>query len=62
MLRILALFVLTALTEILGCSRPSLVPRQPRPAWLLLPAALSLTLSAWLLSLHPTAPGRVHAA
>jgi drug/metabolite transporter superfamily protein YnfA len=32
------------------------------PAWLLLPAAVSLALFAWLLSLHPTAAGRVYAA
>lgn len=29
---------------------------------LLIPAALSLALFAWLLSLHPTAAGRVYAA
>ena len=32
------------------------------PCLLLLPAALSLALFAWLLSLHPTAAGRVYAA
>ena len=31
-------------------------------AWLLLPAAVSLALFAWLLTLHPTATGRVYAA
>lgn len=31
-------------------------------AWVLLPAALSLALFTWLLSLHFTAAGRVHAA
>ena len=30
--------------------------------WLLVPAACSLALFAWLLSLHPTAAGRVYAA
>ena len=30
--------------------------------WLLLPAALSLALFAWLLTLHPAAAGRVYAA
>jgi len=30
--------------------------------WLLLPAALSLALFAWLLTLHPAASGRVYAA
>ena len=36
--------------------------RQGKSAWLLLPAAVSLALFAWLLSLHPTAAGRVYAA
>ena len=31
-------------------------------AWLLLPAAASLALFAWLLTLHPEASGRVYAA
>ena len=31
-------------------------------AWLLVPAAASLALFAWLLSLHETAAGRVYAA
>ena len=30
--------------------------------WLLLPAALSLGLFVWLLTLHPAASGRVYAA
>ena len=30
--------------------------------WLLIPAALSLALFAWLLTLHPTAAGRTYAA
>jgi drug/metabolite transporter superfamily protein YnfA len=34
-------------------------PNQP---WLLLPAALSLAIFAWLLTLHPAAAGRVYAA
>jgi small multidrug resistance family-3 protein len=62
MLRILALFVLTALAEILGCYLPYRVLREQRPAWLLLPAALSLALFAWLLTLHPTAAGRLDTA
>lgn len=36
--------------------------RQGKSAWLLLPGALSLALFAWLLTLHPTAAGRVYAA
>lgn len=56
------LFVVTALAEILGCYLVSLWLRQGRSAWLVLPAALSLAVFAWLLSLHPTAAGRVYAA
>ena len=36
--------------------------KEGKSAWLLLPAAASLALFAWLLSLHPTAAGRVYAA
>ena len=35
---------------------------QSHSAWLLLPAAASLALFAWLLTLHPEASGRVYAA
>jgi small multidrug resistance family-3 protein len=56
------LFVLTAVAEILGCYLAYLWLRQERPAWLLLPAASSLALFAWLLSLHPGAAGRTYAA
>ena len=62
LLRTFALFVLTALAEIVGCYLPYLWLNQDRTAWLLLPAAVSLALFAWLLSLHPTAAGRVYAA
>lgn len=34
----------------------------PRSIWLLLPAAASLSVFAYLLTLHPTAAGRVYAA
>lgn len=57
-----ALFIVTACAEILGCYLPYLWLRQGRSAWLLVPAALSLAAFAWLLSLHPTAAGRVYAA
>ena len=60
--RLLALFVATALAEIIGCYLPWLVLRQGKPAWLLLPAALSLAAFVWLLTLHPQAAGRVYAA
>lgn len=55
------LFLLTAVAEILGCYLTELVVKHQRPLWLLLPAALSLALFAWLLTLHPTASGRVYA-
>ena len=62
MINTLGLFVVTALAEILGCYLPYLWLREGKSAWLLVPAALSLALFAWLLSLHPTAAGRVYAA
>ena len=58
----LALFLLTALAEIVGCYLPWLWLRKGGSIWLLLPAAASLALFAWLLTLHPTASGRVYAA
>ncbi|SEG72541.1 YnfA family protein [Marinobacterium lutimaris] len=61
-LKTVALFIVTALAEILGCYLPYLWLREGKPVWLLLPAALSLALFAWLLTLHPTAAGRVYAA
>jgi small multidrug resistance family-3 protein len=56
------LFVATAVAEIVGCYLPYLWLRKGGSAWLLLPAAFSLALFAWLLTLHPTASGRVYAA
>jgi len=61
-LKTFGLFALTALAEIVGCYLPYLWLKQDRSAWLLVPAAASLALFAWLLSLHPTAAGRVYAA
>jgi small multidrug resistance family-3 protein len=57
-----ALFVLTALAEIVGCYLPWLVLKQGRTAWLLVPAGVSLAVFAWLLTLHPSAAGRTYAA
>lgn len=62
LLRLVGLFALTALAEILGCYLPWLVLKQGKSALLLVPAALSLALFAWLLTLHPTAAGRTYAA
>ena len=56
------LFFATAVAEILGCFLPYLWLRKDGSVWLLLPAALSLLLFVWLLSLHPAASGRVYAA
>lgn len=56
------LFVATALAEITGCYLPYLWLKQGRSILLLIPAALSLMLFAWLLTLHETAAGRVYAA
>jgi len=61
-IKTLALFLLTALAEIIGCYLPYRWLRKDGTAWLLAPAVLSLALFAWLLSLHPTASGRVYAA
>lgn len=62
LLQTLGLFVVTAVAEILGCYLPYLWLKKDASAWLLLPAAASLALFAWLLTLHPTAAGRVYAA
>jgi small multidrug resistance family-3 protein len=62
LLRIAGLFAVTALAEIVGCYLPWLVLKQGRSVWLLIPAAASLALFAWLLTLHPSAAGRTYAA
>ncbi|CAJ0787721.1 hypothetical protein LMG19083_01620 [Ralstonia psammae] len=62
LVRLASLFALTAVAEIVGCYLPWLVLRQGKPLWLLVPAAASLALFAWLLTLHPTAAGRTYAA
>ncbi len=62
MLKTFSLFALTAVAEIVGCYLPWLWLKQGGSVWLLLPAAFSLALFAWLLTLHPTDAGRVYAA
>lgn len=62
MLKIFLLFVVTALAEIIGCFLPYLWLRKGGSILLLIPAALSLALFVWLLTLHPAASGRVYAA
>ena len=62
MAKTVALFVMTAIAEIVGCYLPYLWLKKNGSPWLLVPAIVSLALFAWLLSLHPTAAGRVYAA
>ncbi|MGY0216227.1 YnfA family protein [Endozoicomonadaceae bacterium StTr2] len=61
-LKTIGLFILTALAEIIGCYLPYLWLKQDKSALLLIPAAISLTAFAWLLTLHPAAAGRIYAA
>jgi small multidrug resistance family-3 protein len=61
-LKTFALYAITAVAEILGCYLPYLWLKRGGSPWLLLPALASLALFAWLLTLHPTAAGRVYAA
>jgi small multidrug resistance family-3 protein len=60
--RTVGLFAITAVAEIVGCYLPYLWLRRGQPAWLLLPAALSLAAFAWLLTLHAFPAGRTYAA
>lgn len=59
---VFGLFIVTALTEIVGCYLPYLWLREQKSTWLLLPAGAALALFAWLLTLHPTGAGRTYAA
>ncbi|GAB3355816.1 MULTISPECIES: YnfA family protein [Giesbergeria] len=61
-LKTVGLFLVTAVAEIFGCYFPSLWLNQGKSIWWLVPGAISLAAFAWLLSLHPTASGRVYAA
>ena len=56
------LFIATAIAEIVGCYLPYLWLQNRAPVWVLIPAAFFLALFAWMLTLHPTAAGRVYAA
>lgn len=58
----IGLFIATAVAEIIGCYLPYLWLKDRAGAWVLIPAALSLLLFVWLLTLHPVAAGRVYAA
>lgn len=61
-MKTLLLFVATAGAEIVGCNLPWLWLKQQGSAWLLVPAAVSLGIFVWLLTLHEAASGRVYAA
>lgn len=61
-MKTLLLFVATAVAEIVGCYLPWLWLKQQGSAWLLLPAAVSIGMFVWLLTLHEAASGRVYAA
>jgi small multidrug resistance family-3 protein len=61
-LKTAGLFILTAIAEIVGCYLPYLWLKQSAHVWVLAPAAASLALFVWLLTLHPTEAGRVYAA
>lgn len=56
------LFIATAVAEIVGCYLPYLWLQNRAPTWVLAPAGASLVVFVWLLTLHPTAAGRVYAA
>ncbi|MEW6023928.1 MAG: YnfA family protein [Pseudomonadota bacterium] len=62
LLKTALLFIVTALAEIVGCFLPYLWLRKGGSILLLVPAAASLALFVWLLTLHPAASGRVYAA
>lgn len=61
-MKTLLLYLATALAEIVGCYLPYLWLQRQGSVWLLLPAAASLALFAWLLTLHDHPAGRVYAA
>ena len=61
-LKAFGLFFITAIAEIIGCYLPYLWLKKNGSPWLIVPAIASLASFAWLLTLHPTAAGRVYAA
>ncbi|MBI4196020.1 MAG: YnfA family protein [Betaproteobacteria bacterium] len=60
--KVLALFVVTAIAEIVGCYLPYLWLKRDGSILLLVPAAAALAAFVWLLTLHPHAAGRTYAA
>lgn len=61
-MKTLILYILTAFAEIVGCYLPYVWLKQNGSIWLLIPTAISLSIFAWLLTLHDAASGRVYAA
>jgi small multidrug resistance family-3 protein len=61
-MKTLILYIATAIAEIVGCYLPYLWLKEGKSVILLIPAAVSLAVFAWLLTLHPSAAGRVYAA
>lgn len=61
-MKTITLYLVTAFAEIVGCYLPWFWLKQNGSLWLLLPAAASLAVFAWLLTLHEAASGRVYAA
>lgn len=56
------LFIITAFVEIISCYLPYLWLKENKSILLLIPTAFLLMLFVWLLTLHPTASGRIYAA
>ncbi|HSF21738.1 MAG TPA: YnfA family protein [Burkholderiales bacterium] len=60
--KVFALFVVTAIAEIVGCYLPYLWLKRDGSILLLVPAAAALAAFVWLLTLHPHEAGRTYAA
>ncbi len=61
MLKIIILFIITALAEIMGCYFVYRWYHKTAPSWVLALATVSLIIFSWLLTLHPQASGRIYA-
>ena len=56
------LFFVTAFFELVGCYLPWLILKQNKSFFLIIPSIISLSIFAYLLTLHPTASGKTYAA
>ncbi len=61
LLKVVLLFAVIAVAEIVGCYLPWRVFNQGKSARMLISAAISLALFVWLLTLHPSTAGRTDA-